>query len=396
MLRKALALDPRFAAAQTRLAYRLAFMGYSTTIRRTSTRASPRPRPRCEWIRCMPGGYFVLGSAYAMKGRDAQSRQAFLRALELNPNNIGAMHNFSDPGDLFGRLDDAAYWGRRGFGLSGKRANDYYHLIVPLLSLRADAVTRTLLEDAERRFPTFPRVQILFSLLELFEGQVERAASRTKELVARSPENEEVKIHRADMAFLLDSPDLESALEPLMQRSAGELPDGRGNRQAQIRVRARQARRVRESGRPRRRGRTGRARTHRRRQSDARVADRARRRGGAPQGSQTLPWTGSRAPTKVDIVNTRRSSATRSWPSCGPTRATATCSIACGATSTRSALAPANGDCSTSRACSNQPDRLRSVSARQSHALASVERVLQFSSKTRRRYMPSLNSVSSS
>jgi hypothetical protein len=45
------------------------------------------------------------------------------------------------------------------------------HLIVPLLSIRADAETRRLLEEAERRFPTFPRVQMLFSMLELFEGQ---------------------------------------------------------------------------------------------------------------------------------------------------------------------------------------------------------------------------------
>ena len=94
-------------------------------------------------------------------------------------------------------------------------------MIVLPLSLRADAVTRTLLEDSERRFPTFPRTHILLSLLELFEGKWSARRSRTKELVARSPDNEEVKMHRADMAFLLDSSDLESALEPLMQRSAG-------------------------------------------------------------------------------------------------------------------------------------------------------------------------------
>ena len=43
----------------------------------------------------LPLGYFALGSAYSWKGMDAQGRQAFLRALELDPNNVVAMHNLS-------------------------------------------------------------------------------------------------------------------------------------------------------------------------------------------------------------------------------------------------------------------------------------------------------------
>ena len=153
------------------------------------------------------------------QGRDAQSRQAFLRLLELDPNNTSAMNNFSVMEAWFGRLDDAAYWSRRAFGLSGKLGNDFYHLVVPLLSIRADAESRRLLEEAERRFPAFHRVQILLSLLELCAGQLDRAASRTKELMGGSPQIEEVKIHYADIAFLLDAPNLEAAHESLMQQS---------------------------------------------------------------------------------------------------------------------------------------------------------------------------------
>ena len=51
--------------------------------------------------------------------QEAQSRQAFLRALELDPNNIGAMANFSVMEAWFGWLDDAAYWGRRGVRARG-------------------------------------------------------------------------------------------------------------------------------------------------------------------------------------------------------------------------------------------------------------------------------------
>ena len=37
--------------------------------------------------------HFVLGSAYGLLGKLDQSRLAFLRALELDPNHIGSMQN---------------------------------------------------------------------------------------------------------------------------------------------------------------------------------------------------------------------------------------------------------------------------------------------------------------
>ena len=36
-----------------------------------------------------------LGSGYVLKGMDAQARLAFMRALELDPNFVDAMHNLS-------------------------------------------------------------------------------------------------------------------------------------------------------------------------------------------------------------------------------------------------------------------------------------------------------------
>ena len=219
LLRKALVLDPTYAEAHSRIAYRLMMMGgYDDPANVDKSIAEAEAALHIDPT--LPSAYLALASAYGRQGRDAQSRQAFLRVLELDPNNSVAMSNFSVVETWFGRLDDAVYWGRRSFGLSGKRANDFYHLIVPLVSIRADAETRRLLEEAERRFPTDARVQILFSLLELFEGQVDKALSRTKALVASNPKNEEVRIHGADMAFLADAPDLESAHGQLMERSA--------------------------------------------------------------------------------------------------------------------------------------------------------------------------------
>ena len=150
----------------------------------------------------------------------AQARQSFLRALELDPNNTSAMPNFSILEVRHGRLDEAACWGRRLFPLSGKRGNDYHHLAVPFMTLRADALSRTVLEAAERRFPVFPRIQTTLATLELFEGKDGQAIARMNAIAAREAQNEEVRRLRPEFAVLTNSGNLPEALEPLMQYSA--------------------------------------------------------------------------------------------------------------------------------------------------------------------------------
>jgi TolB-like protein len=216
LLNKALALDPGFAEAQARAAYRFVFMGYyddPSWIDKGIAEAEAV-------LRIDPGhpyAYFTLGTAYAMKGQGARSRQAFLRALELNPSSGGLLSNFSIAEMLYGRLDEAVYLGRRGFVLSGKRS--FYHLVMPLLSIRADAESRILLEEAERRAPSNSRVQMMLGMLELTEGSVEKARARSRAVAERDPRDMEMNIHRADIAYLTDDPALESLLAPLVERS---------------------------------------------------------------------------------------------------------------------------------------------------------------------------------
>jgi tetratricopeptide (TPR) repeat protein len=152
-----------------------------------------------------------------MKGQDARSRQAFLRALELKPSDAALLSDFSLAELQFGRLDEAVYLGHRGFMLSGKR--NFYNLIQPIVFLRADAETRILLEEAERRNPTSLRVQRLLASLELYEGSVDKALVRSKTIVERNPNSMELRFHRADILFLTDDPEVEALLAPLAERS---------------------------------------------------------------------------------------------------------------------------------------------------------------------------------
>ena len=216
LLKKALALDPKFAEAQARAAYRLVFMGYyddPSWIDKgiAEAEAALRIDPG------LPFGHFTLGTAYAMKGQGARSRQAFLRALELRPSDGGLVSNFSIAEMQYGRLDEAVYLGRRGFMLSGKRG--FYHLVLPILMIRADAESRILLEEAERRAPTNSRVQMMLAMLELLEGSGDKALARSKAIAEREPKNMEMSLHRVDIAYLTDSSVLESLLAPLLAGS---------------------------------------------------------------------------------------------------------------------------------------------------------------------------------
>jgi TolB-like protein/predicted Ser/Thr protein kinase len=219
LLRKALAIDPQFAAAQARIGFRLVFMGYyddASYVDRgiAEAEAALRLNPS------LPAGHFVLGTGYAMKGMDAQARVSFLRALELDPNNTGAMANLSIMEGNFGRIGESIAWARRMFALSGKQGNDFYHVAVPLINMRADEVLKRWLLEGERRFPEEQRIQTSLAVLDIYDGNFADAQRRVAALAARLPDNEEVKLMRADVAYVTGSSDL-AAAHDAMARSAG-------------------------------------------------------------------------------------------------------------------------------------------------------------------------------
>ena len=77
MLPRVLAMDPDFAEARARLAYRLVFMGYYDSASYVDRGIAEA----LEAVRADPGlpmGYFALATGYSIKGMDAQARQAFL------------------------------------------------------------------------------------------------------------------------------------------------------------------------------------------------------------------------------------------------------------------------------------------------------------------------------
>ncbi len=110
---------------------------------------------------------------------------------------------------------------RRAWRLSGRRANDYYHVGAALSVLRDDDATAHFLLDGERKFPTSARVQQLLALQEVLTGRPADAVARAKRSVEAVPDNPEGVMALSEIAYLVDSPELEALTAPLMKDSAG-------------------------------------------------------------------------------------------------------------------------------------------------------------------------------
>jgi len=118
----------------------------------------------------------------------------------------------------YGRLDDSLTWARRSFALSAHTGNDYYHVGVPLVLLRDDAVTMRWLSHGERRDPPSPRVQTHLALTEMLRGDDTAALSYIHRAAERWPRSVEVTGALAELAFLVGSDDGDAITEQLYQR----------------------------------------------------------------------------------------------------------------------------------------------------------------------------------
>lgn len=101
--------------------------------------------------------------------------------------------------------------------------NDYFHVSAPLISLRDDALSKRWIAEAERRTPYFHRVQQQLALVDVLLGRDHDATARLARAAAREPGNIEVTQTRSEVAFIVDSPEQEALVAPLIKTSAGTV-----------------------------------------------------------------------------------------------------------------------------------------------------------------------------
>jgi serine/threonine protein kinase len=219
LLERALELDPRLARARAALAYRVFFRAY-TQDRRYADDAIRLALAAAADDPTLAAPHFVLGSVYGLRGRLEQSRLAFLRALELDPNHVGSMQNLSSAYAIGGHLDEGLYWARRAWPLAARGPNDAYHVSLPLLLLRDDELSRRWVSHAER-LPELSRTQITAATLEVYRGDVAGALARVRARAREEGGDSELRFALDDLAVLAAAADAETLNEERF-RSAPE------------------------------------------------------------------------------------------------------------------------------------------------------------------------------
>ncbi|HJP57424.1 MAG TPA: protein kinase [Gemmatimonadales bacterium] len=221
LLRQALGLDPRFAAARAQLARNYMFRGVGgepawLDSGFVAARAAIALDPE------LADGYFALGDLQSYRFAYADARRSYLKALELNPSHDGVMSDLANVYVSLGQYDEALNWALRSVQLNPNHPHGPYHVGLPLIALGDDSATGRYLRHAEQRRPTELRIQGLLSWLELREGRRDAAMARARRLVRNEPDNTEGPPILAELAVITGAPDA----EPLMKALAEQDPEG--------------------------------------------------------------------------------------------------------------------------------------------------------------------------
>jgi Tfp pilus assembly protein PilF len=221
LLEQALKLDPRFALAQARLAYRTFFLAYYGDPKYLDMSIEQAQRA-VEMDPTLARAQFALASGYAQKGWAARSRTAFLRAQELDRSDAGPISNIAVlESEILGRHDEAVAWARRLLDMPPVNGNSIYHIGWPLLFLRDDATSERWLKEGATRFSDFPRLQALLAALDYLRGKESEALSRARSIAEVHPGFEEGLMLLAELAFLTGAPDAETHIERWFRRTPG-------------------------------------------------------------------------------------------------------------------------------------------------------------------------------
>ena len=225
LLRQAIQLDTTFAAAWAMLARNRMFRGVAGepsfidsgfVAARKAIALDPEEAL----------GYFALGDLLSSRQQLSEARRSYLRALELNPGQLGAMADLANVYVSLGRFDEALDWALRAQQLDPNQPHAPYHSGLPLLGLADDSATARFLLAAERKDPAQPRVQGLLVWLDMRRGRNAAATERAQRLVLNQPDNTEVPPIRAELAVFINDPDAAGLIDSLARQdpeAAGQM-----------------------------------------------------------------------------------------------------------------------------------------------------------------------------
>jgi eukaryotic-like serine/threonine-protein kinase len=220
LLRKAVALDPRFALAYAELGNAHYFQGAYGDLSALA-RGVDAANKAIEIDPQLATGYRMLGLNLNQLGRQREALAANRRAAELGPSDSGVMNDLSHGLRMAGQYDEALRAARRAAELRSPAAS--YHVGVTLLLLGDDAQTERYLTEKAERSPNLTRLPLALALLELRRGQPRAAVERVRALAVQLPGSIEVLLTRAEIFMFAGTADASEIVQSLMARAADGL-----------------------------------------------------------------------------------------------------------------------------------------------------------------------------
>jgi len=217
LLRKAVALDPRFALAYAELANAHYFQGAYGDLPALA-RGLDAANQAIEIDPQLATAYRTLGLNLSQLGRQREALAAHRKGAELGPSDTGVLNDLSHSLSVAGQYDEALTAARRAAELKSPAAS--YHVGVALLLLGDDAQTERYLAEKAERSPNVTRLPLLLALLDLRRGQPQAAVERIRALADRLPRSIEVLLTRAEILVFAGTADAPGIVQSLMARAA--------------------------------------------------------------------------------------------------------------------------------------------------------------------------------
>ena len=219
LLNQAVALDPKFALAYTRMATLYQFLASfgDTSAPAKSIDAAHKALAIDPQL---AQAHHALGLGTYQAGRLRESLAAMQKSTELDPSFISGLADYGQALNTAGRFDEALHSAKRALPLMPNQATVYYHVGMHLVYLDADSRAERFLAPAAVRFPTAPRLQILLSYLDLRRGRADAALDRVRRTVENAPSDIEALLTRLEIAAIVGSPEVGRFAEPLLAESA--------------------------------------------------------------------------------------------------------------------------------------------------------------------------------
>ncbi|MEO8578325.1 MAG: protein kinase, partial [Gemmatimonadales bacterium] len=214
MLRRAIELDSTFTRAYVALARRYLFLGDRNAAYKDSGWIMIRRAIAVDPENS--SAYVTLGGLQADSGHLTLAKASLLRATELDPSSAMASQDLSWVLDYLGDYDNALSWAVRALPIEPTNPFSPFHVGAILIHFD-DAALQRLLDSSLKRFEGFPRLEILYALLDVRRGQTQAAMARVRTLAINNPGDDEVQDALAEIAFLTGAPDAGELLEPIQR-----------------------------------------------------------------------------------------------------------------------------------------------------------------------------------